>query len=134
MLKKMNRDKSKKCSKSIFVKKEKRYQQYGVLLFTMLKTLDSFLYWNPILTKTQSWSRSLRTHDVYDVATYKRRVWVTIKKYSVTKPPYIQIRLFTAKENEVLKQVAYVNFTLNEFKGLAQVLGDSMFVENSNVQ
>ena len=74
-------------------------------------------------------------HAVYDVATYKkRRVCVTIKKYSVNKPPYIQIRFFTAKENEVLKQVAYVNYTLNKFKELAQVLGDFMFVENCNVQ
>ena len=74
-------------------------------------------------------------HAVYDVATYKkRRVSVTIKKYSMNKPPYIQIRLFTAKENEVLEQLAYVNYTLNEFKELAQVLGDFMFVENCNVQ
>ena len=59
-------------------------------------------------------------HAVYDVATYKkRRVCVTIKKYSVNKSPYIQIPLFTAKENEVLNQVAYVNYTLNEFKELA---------------
>ena len=43
------------------MKKEKGYQQYGILLFTMLKTLDSFLYWNPILTKTQPWSRNLQT-------------------------------------------------------------------------
>ena len=72
---------------------------------------------------------------VYDVATYKkRRVCVTIKKYSVNKPPYIQIRLFAAKENEVLKQVAYVVYTLNEFKELAQFLGVFMFVENCNVQ
>ena len=74
-------------------------------------------------------------HAVYDIATYKkRRVRVTIKKYSVNKPHYIQIRLFTAKENEVLKQDAYVNYTLNKFKGLAQVLGDSVIVENSKVQ
>ena len=60
---------------------------------------------------------------VYDVATYKkRRASVTTKKYSVKKPPYIQIRLFTAKENEVLKQVAYVDYTLNELKELVQVL------------
>ena len=58
-------------------------------------------------------------HAVYDVAIYKmRRVCVTIKKYNVNKPPYIQIRLFTAKENEVLKQVAYVNYALNELKEL----------------
>ena len=49
---------------------------------------------------------------VYDIATYiKRQVCVTIKKYNINKPPYIQIRLFTAKENEARKQVAYVNFT-----------------------
>ena len=77
-------------------------------------------------------------HAVFDVATYKkRRVCVTIKKYSVNKPPYIKIRrrtLFTAKENEVLKQFAYVNYTLNEFKELAKILGDFMYVENCNVQ
>ena len=65
-----------------------------------------------------------KCHAVYDVATYKkRRVCVTIKKYSLNKPLYIQIRLFTAKENEVLKQVAYVNYALDEFKELAQVFG-----------
>ena len=49
-------------------------------------------------------------HALYDVATKKKRiVCVTIKKYSVNKPPYIQIRLFTAKKNEFLKQVAPVN-------------------------
>ena len=58
-------------------------------------------------------------HTVYDIATYKkRRVCVTIKKYSVNKPHYIQFRLFTAKEKEDLKQVSYVNYTLNEFKEL----------------
>ena len=50
---------------------------------------------------------------VYDIATYNRRqVCVTIKKYNINKPPYIQIRLFTAKPNEAMKQVAYVNETL----------------------
>ena len=74
-------------------------------------------------------------HAVYDVAIYKkRRVCVTIKKYNVNKPPHIQIRLFAANENEVLKQVAYVNYTLNDFKEIAQVLGDFMFVMNCNVR
>ena len=72
---------------------------------------------------------------VYDIATYNRRQFcVTIKKYHVNKPPYIQIRLFTAKENEAMKHVAYVNYTLNDFKELSQILGDFMFVENCNVQ
>ena len=72
---------------------------------------------------------------VYDIATYNRRqVCVTIKKYNINKPPYFQIRLFTAKENEAMKQVAYVNYTLNKFKELTQILGDFMFVENCNVQ
>ena len=62
-------------------------------------------------------------NNVYDIATYNRRqVCVTIKKYNVNKPPYIQIRIFTAKENEAMKQVANVNYTLNELKKLSQVL------------
>ena len=72
---------------------------------------------------------------VYDIATYNRRqVCVTIKRYNINKPPDIQIRLFTAKENEAMKQVAYVNYTLNEFKELSQIVGDFMFAENCNVQ
>ena len=54
---------------------------------------------------------------VHEIATYNmRRVCVTIKKYSKNKSPYIQIRLFTAKENEAMKKVANVNYNLNEFK------------------
>ena len=72
---------------------------------------------------------------VYEIATYNmRRVCVTIKKYNVSKPPYIQIRLFTAKENEDLKQVAYVNYTLNEFEELPQILGDFMLLDNCKPQ
>ena len=57
---------------------------------------------------------------VYDTATYNRRqVCVTIKEYNVNKPPYSPIRLFTAKKNDAMKQVAYVNYTLNEFKELS---------------
>ena len=72
---------------------------------------------------------------LYDIATYKRRqVCVTIKKYNFNKSPYVQIQLFIAKENEAMKQVEDVNYTLNEIKELSQTLGDSMFVENCNVQ
>ena len=61
---------------------------------------------------------------MYDIATYNRRqVWVTIKKYNVNKPPYIQIGLLTAKENEAMQQVAYVNYTLNKFKELSPFFG-----------
>ena len=68
---------------------------------------------------------------VYDIATNNRRqVWVTIKKYNVNKSPYIQIRLFTAKENGAMKQVAYVNLNLKEFKLLSQILQDFVFVGN----
>ena len=63
-----------------------------------------------------------------------RRVFVTIKKYNLNKPPYIQIRLFTEKENEAMKQVAYVNYTLNEFKELSQILKDFMFVDNCKTE
>ena len=70
---------------------------------------------------------------VYEIATYNMRmVCVTIKKYSVNKPPYIQVRFFTAKENEAMKQSAYVNYTLNELKELSQFLGD--FFDNFKPQ
>ena len=58
---------------------------------------------------------------MYDIATSNRRqVCVTIKKYNVNKPPYIQIRLFTAREIEAMKQVAYVNHASNEIKELTK--------------
>ena len=57
--------------------------------------------------------------------------------WSASNPPppdrFPHILLSTAKENEVLKQVAFVNYTLNEFKEPAQVLADLKFVENCNV-
>ena len=69
---------------------------------------------------------------VYEIATKNmRRACVTIKKYSVNKQPYIQIRLFTAKENEAMK---LVNYILNEFKELSQILGYFMFVDNCKPQ
>ena len=74
-------------------------------------------------------------NEVYDIATYNRRqVYVTIKMDNVKKHPYIQIRLFTAKENEAMKQVAYVNYNLNKLKKRSQILGDFLFVENCNKQ
>ena len=72
---------------------------------------------------------------VYEIATNNmRRVCVTITKYSVNKPPFIQIRFFTAKENEAMEQVAYVDYTLNEFEELSQILGDFVFVDNCKPQ
>ena len=72
---------------------------------------------------------------IYEIATDNmRRVCVTIKKCSVNKPPYIQTRLFTTKEYEAMKQVAYFNITLNEFKELSQILGGFMFIDNCKPQ
>ena len=56
---------------------------------------------------------------VYDIAIYKR-AFVTIKKYNVNKSRHIQIRLFTKKKKESLKQVAHVNYTSSELKKLSQ--------------
>ena len=72
---------------------------------------------------------------VYEIATYNmRRVCYIINKYNVNKPPYIQIRLFTGKENEARKQVAYVNYILNEVKKLSQILRDFKFKDNFKTQ
>ena len=117
---KMSWDNSKKDSKSILVKeKEKQSRQLEILLFTMELTSDMESTMDQELAKCNK---------VCHIATYNRRqVCVTIKKYNVNKPP---IRLFTAKENETKKQVAHVNYTLNEIKELSQILGDFMCAEN----
>ena len=94
----------------------------------------------PILDLTSDNDSSMdqelaNSNKVFDIASYNRRpVCVTIKKYNVNKPPYIPIRLFAAKENETMKEVANVHYTLNEFKELSQNLGGFMVVENCNVQ
>ena len=72
---------------------------------------------------------------VYEVATYnKRRVCVIIKKYSVNKLPYLMIRLFTTKKYEGSKQVAYVNYNLNDFEEFTQTFRDFLIVGKGKVQ
>ena len=56
------------------------------------------------------------------------------QEVNVNKPAYIQIRIFTAKENEDLKQVAYVNYTLNEFKHMSQIFGGFRFVKSCKLE
>ena len=85
--------------------------------------------------KTVNYGSGARQLQVYDIATYKRRlVCVTNKKYNTNEPLYIQIRFFTAKEKEALNYVIYFNYILNEIKELSQILGNVMFFENCNVQ
>ena len=58
-------------SQSIFVKnKEKGYQQCGLLSFTMMITLESYLYMKISLAKNQLWIRS----------------WTSVKEYMKEKP------------------------------------------------
>ena len=56
------------------------------------------------------------------------------QKVQCEQETYIQNRLFTAKENEDLKQIAYVKYTSNEFEELSQILGEFMFVDNCKSQ
>ena len=112
----MNGDKLKKPSQSILVKKKgKRISAIRNTVIHDAENLGPLPVLEPYSDRDSTMEKELANcHAVYDVATNnKRRVCVTIKKYNVNKPSYIQIRLFTAKENEVLKQVAFVNFTLN---------------------
>ena len=106
----MSRDKSQKPSKFFFGEKEVE----GVS--TIRKTVNhdaenpGFVpVLEPYCDKDSNLEPELANcRAVYDVAKYtKRGACVTIK------PPYIQIRLLTSKENEFLKQVAY---TLNKLK------------------
>ena len=55
-------------------------------------------------------------------------------KYNARKPPYIQIRLFTAKKNEAMKKVAYINNTSSKIKEMSQILKVFMFVEKCKIQ
>ena len=127
-----------KClNKSVLVKKKpKQYPQYGKTVIQDVENLGLVPIYEAKSGRESTMDQELDIcNRVYEIATYNmRRVCVTIKKYNVSKPPYIQIRLFIAKENEDLKQVAYVNYTLNEFKELAQILGDFMFIDNCKHQ
>ena len=38
------------------------------------------------------------------------------------------------KENEAMKQVAYVNYTMNDFQELSEILRDFMLVDNCKPQ
>ena len=61
-LRKMSWDNLKKDSKFfLFKNKEKQSRQLEILLFTRLKNLDLFLYWNSLLTRSRLWFRSLPT-------------------------------------------------------------------------
>ena len=77
-------------------KKEKGYQQYGILFFQKAENLGLFPLLEPYSDQDSTMEQELANcHAVYDIATYKkRRVCVTIKKCSVSEPPYIQIRLY----------------------------------------
>ena len=130
-------DNFKKLNKPILVKKNKKqYQQTAIPLFTMLKTLIFVTIYEAKFGKESTMDEELDIcNRVYEIAIYfMSGVCVTIKKYTENKPPYIQIRLFTAKENDAMKQVGYVQYTLNEFKELSQILGDLMIVDNCKPQ
>ena len=70
---KMKWNNSKKDSNSILAKKkEKHSRQLEIMLLTMLKTLDLFLYWNSLLTIMDQ--ELANCNKVYDIATYSRRI------------------------------------------------------------
>ena len=121
---KMSWDNSKKDSKSILVKK--KISAIGNTVIHDAENIGLVPILELTSEKESTMDRELvNCNKVYDIATYNtRQNGVTIEKNNVKKPPYIQIRLFTAKENEAMKQVAYANYILNEFKELSQILGD----------
>ena len=58
-----------------------------------------------------------------DVA--NRKIYVTLLRYNVDKPEssYAQVRIFARKkEDEKLQQVVYVNYKLEEFNYLLDVM------------
>ena len=117
-------------------RKKKQSRQLEIVFFYDAENLGLFPILELFSDKESTMVQELgKCNKVYDIVIYNsRQVCVTIKQYNINKPPYIQIRLLTAKENEAMKQVAYVIYTLNEFKELFQILGDFMIVENCNVE
>ena len=83
----------------------------------------------PVLTHTRSkdMDEQLKlAHKVVDVVDRaNRKICVTLLQYNVDKPEssYAQVRLFARKrENEKFQQVVYVNFKLEEFIYLLDVI------------
>ena len=118
-----------------FLLNTKNSRPSGTLFFTTLKRMGIVPKNKAISGKESTMDQELDIcNKVYKIATYNmRRACILIKKYNVRKTPHIQIRLFTAKENGDLKQVASVNYILLELKELSQVMGDFMFVEKQNI-
>ena len=94
---------------------EKRLQLYldekegeAIASITNIVFQHSFLHWNSLLIQSQIWIGSLPTAlKSKPSKVQNRQICVTVLKNNVNRPPYIQIRVFTAKENEVLKQFVY---------------------------
>ena len=65
-------------------------------------------------------------HKVIDVVGRpRRRIWVTLLRYQADNPEtsYAQVRLFgRKKEEEKFQQIVYVNYKLDEFVYLLDVL------------
>ena len=105
----MHWDKSRNSGKSsLVIKKQKQSRRLKLLLLAMLKALNEEL---------------ANCNKVYDKANNN------IHK----PPPYIQIRLITAKESETMRQVASVIYTLNEIKDLSQFLRNYILIENCKI-
>ena len=117
-------------------KKKKQNRQSGILLFTNAENVGLVPTYEAKFGKESTMDQELDIcNSVHETATYNmRRMCVKIKNYKLNKPAYTQTRLFTAKENEDLKQVAYVNYTLNKFKEMSQVLEDFNIVDNCKIQ
>ena len=98
----MNLDKSKKTQQVYLGEKEgERISAKRNTVIHDAENLGLVPVLEPYSDKDSTMEQELANcYAVYDVATYKnRRVCVTIKKYSVNTPPYIQIRLFTGERS-----------------------------------
>ena len=69
---------------------------------------------------------------VYEIATYN--MWSMCVKSKRTMLTSLPTLIFDSSLQKRMKQVAYVNYTLNEFKELSQILGDFIFVDNCKLQ
>ena len=72
---------------------------------------------------------------VYDIAAYiEDKFGSRSRSTMLTNLPTLRFDSSLQKRMEAMKQVDYVNYTLNNFKELSQILGEFMSVENCKVQ
>ena len=122
---------------------EADFNQFMQLRSQLVNAAENFArekFLTPVLIPTMSkdMDEQLKlAHKVVDVV-YRanRKIWVTLLRYDVDKPEksYAQVQVFAGKkEDEKFQQVVYVNFKLEDFIYLLDVM-NSLYDKTITIQ